>query len=63
MPTRPIQLPILSPCIGICELGRDGLCKGCLRSGDEIARWVSMSDAERRHLMDEILPQRERVAT
>jgi predicted Fe-S protein YdhL (DUF1289 family) len=53
------QLPILSPCIGICELDRDGYCKGCLRSGDEIARWVSMGEVERRRLVDDVLPQRE----
>lgn len=57
--TRTIVLPILSPCIGICELDREGYCKGCLRTGDEIARWISMNDAERQHLIDDVLPQRE----
>jgi len=52
-------VPILSPCVGICHLGADGYCEGCLRSGDEIARWIAMGEAERRHLMDEVLPQRE----
>ena len=52
-------VPILSPCVGICHLGADGYCEGCLRSGDEIARWISMGEAERRRLMDEVLPQRE----
>ena len=52
-------VPILSPCVGICHLGTDGYCEGCLRSGDEIARWISMSEAERHRLMDEVLPQRE----
>lgn len=52
-------LPILSPCVGICHLGADGYCEGCLRSGDEIARWIAMGEAERRRLMDEVLPQRE----
>jgi predicted Fe-S protein YdhL (DUF1289 family) len=50
---------ILSPCIGICHLGADGLCDGCLRSGDEIARWMAMGDPERRRIMDEVLPERE----
>jgi len=50
---------ILSPCTGICRLDARGLCEGCLRTGDEIARWRSMSDGERRHLMDNILPSRE----
>lgn len=51
--------PILSPCIGICRLDERGYCEGCLRTGDEIARWRSMSDAERARFMDEILPGRE----
>ncbi len=50
---------ILSPCIGLCALDRDGYCKGCLRTGDEIAHWVSMGDGERQRLVDEVLPQRE----
>ena len=52
-------VPILSPCVGVCHLGSDGYCEGCLRSGDEIARWVAMGEAERRRLMDEVLPVRE----
>jgi uncharacterized protein len=51
--------PVLSPCIGVCELRADGLCAGCLRSGDEIAAWSSLDDATRLHLMDEVLPRRE----
>jgi len=51
--------PVQSPCIGICRLGPDGRCEGCLRTGDEIARWLSMSETERRRLMDEVLPERE----
>lgn len=49
---------VSSPCIGVCELDDAGYCIGCRRSGDEIARWLQMSDAERRRLMDEVLPQR-----
>lgn len=50
---------ILSPCIGVCELDTDGLCQGCLRTGDEIAAWSSLSDAERLRLMTQVLPARE----
>jgi predicted Fe-S protein YdhL (DUF1289 family) len=50
---------MLSPCIGICTLGPDGYCEGCLRSGQEIADWVFMGEAERARLMDEVLPARE----
>jgi uncharacterized protein len=50
---------VLTPCIGVCTLDPAGFCDGCLRTGDEIARWLSMSDAERLHLMDCVLPVRE----
>jgi predicted Fe-S protein YdhL (DUF1289 family) len=50
---------VLSPCIGVCELGADGLCAGCLRSAAEIAVWSSLPDGERQRVMDEVLPQRE----
>lgn len=49
----------LSPCTGVCRLDSRGLCMGCLRTGDEIARWTRMSDAEKIRLMDEILPHRQ----
>lgn len=54
---------VLTPCIGICTLRADGLCAGCLRTGDEIAAWGAMSDGEKRRLMCEVLPQRSRDAT
>jgi predicted Fe-S protein YdhL (DUF1289 family) len=50
---------VLSPCIGVCLLGDDGLCAGCHRTGPEIARWSQMNDDERLHLMEAILPERE----
>jgi len=50
--------PPLTPCIGICRLDEKGYCVGCRRSLDEIARWGSMSDAERLRCMREVLPAR-----
>lgn len=50
---------VLTPCIGICTLAPNGHCEGCYRTGDEIARWLSMSDDERLRLMDHVLPARE----
>ena len=48
-----------SPCVKVCQMdpGR-GLCLGCRRTLDEIARWGAMSDQEREHVMAE-LPRRE----
>lgn len=50
---------ILTPCIGVCSLRLDGLCDGCLRTTDEIARWSTMSEAERERVMELLLPARE----
>jgi predicted Fe-S protein YdhL (DUF1289 family) len=50
--------PIETPCLGTCLIDpNDGLCMGCARSLDEIARWSAMSDAERRAIM-QALPDR-----
>jgi predicted Fe-S protein YdhL (DUF1289 family) len=48
----------LSPCIGICRMDPDGLCRGCRRTLAEIACWGAMSDAERRRWMREVQPLR-----
>ena len=48
-----------SPCIKVCTLdARSGLCLGCGRTIDEIARWSRMSEAERARIMED-LAQRE----
>jgi uncharacterized protein len=38
-----------SPCIGHCTtvLG-DEVCRSCLRTFDEVSRWLEMNDEERR---------------
>jgi hypothetical protein len=40
-------MQIESPCVNICKLDRRGRCIGCLRTTDEIARWLRMTDHER----------------
>ena len=49
---------VLSPCIGICTIDDDGFCKGCHRTGDEIAHWPLMNDDARLRLMEDVLPRR-----
>jgi uncharacterized protein len=39
-----------------------GLCLGCGRTLDEIARWAQMSDAERERIMAELPARRSNVA-
>ena len=58
MNPQPPFRAVLSPCIGICELDTQGLCSGCRRTTSEIARWSQMSDDERLHVMDVVLPTR-----
>lgn len=53
------QRAVLSPCVGICSVDAQGVCEGCLRTLDEIARWSTMGDAERLRVMCEVLPRRE----
>jgi len=51
-------MAIASPCTKVCTIDpRSGLCHGCGRTLDEIARWASLDDAERSRIMAE-LPQR-----
>jgi predicted Fe-S protein YdhL (DUF1289 family) len=51
-----------SPCVHVCTIDRgSGLCIGCGRTIDEISRWVEMSAAERRAIMDG-LPARKAAA-
>ena len=53
---------IESPCVQVCLIHPETrLCVGCRRTGDEIARWSSMSAEDRRRIMEE-LPGRPVVA-
>ncbi len=43
---------IASPCVNICVVHQAaGICTGCLRSIDEIARWTAMPPQERTDIM------------
>jgi uncharacterized protein len=51
---------ISSPCVKVCVIdAASGLCSGCGRSLDEIARWGGLMEEQRRHIMAG-LPQRMR---
>jgi predicted Fe-S protein YdhL (DUF1289 family) len=44
-----------SPCIKVCQMDpQHGLCLGCRRTLDEIARWGSMTDAERERILGQL---------
>jgi predicted Fe-S protein YdhL (DUF1289 family) len=46
---------ILSPCVKVCVMdSARGICAGCGRTLNEIARWGSMTDRERDAIMREL---------
>ena len=49
-----LQTPVPSPCISLCEMAPDGLCRGCLRTIDEIIAWSSANDDFKRGVWAEI---------
>jgi predicted Fe-S protein YdhL (DUF1289 family) len=49
-----------SPCIKVCQMDPvRGVCIGCCRTLDEIARWGGMSDLEQFQVLEQ-LPERRR---
>ena len=49
---------VSTPCIKICTMDpRAGICAGCGRTLEEIARWGGMAESERLRIM-ELLPAR-----
>jgi predicted Fe-S protein YdhL (DUF1289 family) len=50
---------IASPCTKVCVMDEaTGLCRGCYRTLDEIARWGTMSDGERSAVVAELPARR-----
>lgn len=44
-------MKIESHCINLCQLDSRGVCLGCFRTLDEIARWKQMDEAQRRAII------------
>lgn len=50
-----LQTPVPSPCINVCEMDKaSGLCRGCMRTIDEIVAWGSAGDDYKRAVWKEI---------
>jgi len=48
-----------SPCVKVCQMDPvRGVCIGCCRTLDEIARWGGMSETERVVVMSELSARR-----
>jgi len=51
---------VKSPCINVCRMDPvTGLCEGCLRSLDEIARWAQTTNDDRRQILAWVEKRRE----
>lgn len=53
---------VRSPCVSICALDENDICIGCHRSGDEILRWTSMTNQERRDVLRLVAEREKKVA-
>lgn len=48
-----VSKTVESPCVRLCRIDKSsGLCTGCMRTLDEIARWSSMGDEARKVVMN-----------
>jgi hypothetical protein len=48
-----------SPCVDVCRMCPErGLCAGCYRTLDEIARWSAMPDDERKRVLAAVAKRR-----
>jgi len=46
---------VASPCVKVCVLDPEtGLCRGCLRSVEEIADWLEMTADEKRATLERV---------
>ncbi|NMG30275.1 DUF1289 domain-containing protein [Aromatoleum evansii] len=52
-------MSIASPCINLCRMSATtGLCEGCFRSLDEIARWSRSDDSDKQRILELIARRR-----
>ena len=48
---------VASPCINVCKMDA-GRCTGCFRSIDEIVRWATAGDEEKRLILGAVVQRR-----
>ena len=60
-PRERVGPAVASPCISVCVMDpASGLCRGCLRTLDEIASWAAIDDGARRAIVAS-LPERRKA--
>jgi predicted Fe-S protein YdhL (DUF1289 family) len=53
---------VTSPCVKICQMDPvRGVCIGCCRTLDEIARWSRMSEQEHSQVIQQLPERRKRL--
>lgn len=53
MNSRGTEIP--SPCVNVCQMDpKTGLCLGCLRTIEEIGRWLDYSAAEKLAVLERL---------
>lgn len=56
-----------SPCIGVCQLREtssgEQVCRGCQRTLSEIASWRSMSEQQKRQVLERVNQQNTETTT
>ena len=53
---------VASPCVNVCQIDpQTGYCMGCMRTIDEIADWLEMTNKEKQQVLDR-LEQRKAAA-
>jgi len=43
-----------TPCVAVCSTTFDDVCRGCGRTVDEVAQWVSMTNQEKSKVWERI---------
>lgn len=62
-PDPMVETTPVSPCIGICLMDpATRMCRGCLRTVDEIARWYDATPAEKRDIVARLALRRAEAA-
>ena len=46
-----VEQPVISPCVGVCELNSDEICLGCGRSLQDVADWSAADEATRAQIV------------
>ncbi len=51
-----------SPCISLCRLGEEKVCRGCFRHVEDIREWRSADDERRRVICAQALQRKQAAA-